>query len=83
MDANTLIGISLFLLVLIVTVAYAALRVHRRIAERADAERRMGAALEELHRLTAELRARQGAGPSGPAGPAGPGGPPPGAEGRR
>ena len=77
MEANTLVAISLFLLVLIVTIAYAAWRVQRRIAERADAERRMGAALEELHRLTAELRARQAARPSGPTGSA------PGAEGGR
>ena len=87
MDPKTLIAVSLFLLVLILAVAYAAWRVQRRIAERADAERRMGAALEELHRLTTELRARQAAGgaratsltePStGATGPAG------GAEGRR
>ena len=83
MDANTLIAVSLFLLFVIVTVAYAAWRVQRRIAERADAERRMGAALEELHRLTAELRARQAGGPAGPAGSAAPGGPTPGAGGGR
>ena len=59
MDARTLVAVSLFLLIVIVAVAYAAWRVQRRIAERADAERRMNAALEELHRLTTELRARQ------------------------
>lgn len=68
MDSRSLVAVSLFLLVLILAVAYAAWRVQRRIAERAEAERRMGAALEELHRLTTELRARQAAaGSSGPA----------------
>jgi hypothetical protein len=85
MDSKTLIAVSLFLLVLILAVAFAAWRVQRRIAERADAERRMGAALEELQRLTAELRARQAVGGGGEVvtnrGPAGPIGPTTGADG--
>ena len=64
MSHATLLFVGLMLLVLAASVALAVWRLQRHAAERAAAERRIGAALEELHRLTAELRARQAGAPA-------------------
>jgi hypothetical protein len=59
MDSRTLMFVSLLALVVLASVLLAVWRMQRRAAQRADAERRMGAALEELNQLTAKLRAAQ------------------------
>lgn len=60
MRPNAVLLLSFLLLGAVCCAAYLVYRLRRLAAERADAEARSAAALEEMTRLTRELRARQG-----------------------
>ncbi|MBC7788636.1 MAG: hypothetical protein H7Z74_01710 [Anaerolineae bacterium] len=57
-DKAVLFVVSLFVIVL-ASALVAVWRLRKHAAQKVDAERRMGAALEELNKLTARLRAEQ------------------------
>ena len=54
-DKAVLFAVSL-LVIMAVSVLIAVWRLRKHATQKAEAERRMGAALEEIHRLTARLR---------------------------